>query len=195
MNSITKTEQEKLTLFKQYGYDISKARRFVLNKARITQGRILEIGTGRGHLAIALAKKGLRLTSVDVDRAAQKAARANLKAAQVGRLATLKIMDAEKLNYQDNSFDQVISVNFIHHAQRPQQCIKEMVRVAKHSIVIADLNKHGEAIMDRVHGLEGHQHEQTRMSLNKIKAYLEKLGLSVQSYRDTCQTVFVAKKG
>ena len=39
-------EQKRLNIFKKYGYDISKARNFILTKAKLTQGRVLEVGTG-----------------------------------------------------------------------------------------------------------------------------------------------------
>ncbi len=187
-------ERRKLALFKHLGYDNLKARRFVVAKAGIVRGSILEVGTGKGHMAMALAAKGLRLVSIDLDREAQRTAQENLRGAGLDRLVALRQMNAEKLGYKDNFFDHVISVNFMHHAQRPQQCIREMVRVAKQTIVIADLNKRGAAIMDKVHQSEGHRHEQTRMPLGEIKAYLRKLGLKVKTYRDSCQTVFVALK-
>lgn len=194
MKLVHAKERQKMALFKRLGYDIPKARQFIVDKAGIVQGRILEVGTGKGHMAMALAKKGLRLISIDLDRTAQKTARENLQALGLDRMVVLRRMNAEKLNYKNGSFDRVVSVNFIHHAQRPQQCIREMVRVTKDAVVIADLNKRGEAIMGRVHRSEGHKHEQTRMPLNEIKAYLKKLGLTVKTYRDRCQTVFVAGK-
>ncbi|MFZ2357476.1 MAG: hypothetical protein WAW67_06630 [Candidatus Omnitrophota bacterium] len=54
---------ERLKLFKEYGYDIPKSRKFILTKAKVSGGRILEVGTGRGHMAVALAKNGLKVVS------------------------------------------------------------------------------------------------------------------------------------
>jgi len=99
------------------------------------------------------------------------------------------------LRYQDNYFDYVVSVNFIHHADNPAKCLKEMIRVAKNKIVIADLNNRGKEIMEKVHALDGHRHAVSKMSPAEIKKYLEKQGLLVKAYRDVCQTVIVAKKG
>ena len=47
----------------------------------------------------------------------------------------------ERLKYKDNLFDYVISVNFIHHAKNPVKCLKEMIRVVKNKLIVADLNK------------------------------------------------------
>jgi ubiquinone/menaquinone biosynthesis C-methylase UbiE len=195
MDNAIKEGQARLRLFKKYGYDIPKARNFILAKAKLSKGRVLEVGTGKGHLAIVLAKKGFQFTSIDLDRKAQRIAKIILKSSGLEKLATLKIMDAERLRFPDNHFDSVISVNFIHHAKNPTKCIKEMVRVAREKLVIADLNKRGERIMEKVHALDGHSHAASKMSLSSAKKLLEKIGMSVKTYYDSCQIVLVAKKG
>jgi hypothetical protein len=70
-----------------------------------------------------------------------------------------------------------------------------MVRVAKNKLIIADLNKRGEKVMEKVHALDGHRHTSSKMSLLGVKEYLEKAGLVVKVYRDVCQTVIIAKRG
>ena len=146
-------------------------------------------------MVIALARKGFKLTSIDLDRKAQKVTKANLKAMKLGKLVSLKIMNGERLRYKDSFFDYVISVNFIHHAKNPVKCLKEMIRVVKNKLIIADLNKRGERIMEKVHALDGHRHASSRMSLLGVKECLEKEGLLVKAYRDVCQTIIIAKKG
>lgn len=47
---------------------------------------------------------------------------------------------AEKLPFKDNSFDIVISLTAIHHAD-PKKAVAEMLRVAKRDIVISVLKK------------------------------------------------------
>jgi len=195
MEGLIKQYQDRLKLFKKYGYDIPRTRKFILTKAKLAKGKILEVGTGRGHMAAALARKGFKLTSIDLDRNAQNAAQANLKAIKLDTLVTLKKMNAEKLRYKDNVFDYVISVNFIHHAKNPVKCLREMIRVVKKKLIIADLNKKGEQIVERVHKLDGHNHPVSKMSLQGAKAFLEKAGLNVKVYRDSCQTIIIAKKG
>jgi ubiquinone/menaquinone biosynthesis C-methylase UbiE len=195
MNDLIKQDNDRLRVFKKYGYDIPLARRFILKKADIPGGRILEVGTGKGHMAIAMAKNGLKVVSIDLDRKAQQIAKLTLKSLKLDKFVLLKIMNAERLIYNDNSFDYVVSVNFIHHAKNPAKCLKEMVRVAKSTLIIADLNKRGEKIMEEVHALDGHKHEVSKMSVQGVKDYLEKAGLLVKVYRDVCQTVIIAKRG
>ena len=195
MNNLIKQDQDRLKLFKKHGYDIPKARNFILAKAGPIQGRALEVGTGRGHTAVALAGKRVKFISIDLDKKAQSAAKLNLKKMKLNKYVVLKVMNAEKLIYLDNYFDSVISVNFIHHAKNPAKCLKEMVRVVKNKIIVADLNKRGESVMRKVHALDGHSHAASKMSMSGVKDYLRKAGLVVKVYRDVCQTVIVAKKG
>ncbi|MCX5688085.1 MAG: class I SAM-dependent methyltransferase [Candidatus Omnitrophica bacterium] len=195
MDNTIKQDMERLKLFKKYGYDIPKARSFILAKARLAKGSMLEIGTGKGHMTVVLAKKGFRLISIDLDRKAQGIAKRHLKSIKRSKSVNLKIMNAERLQYKDNYFDYVVSVNFIHHAKNPGRCLKEMIRVVKNKLVIADINKRGERIMEKVHNLDGHNHEISKMSLKEMEALLKKIGMQVKVYKDTCQTVLIAKKG
>lgn len=195
MNKLVKQDCDRLKLFKRYGYDIPKARRLILTKAKLSKTKILEVGTGKGHMTIILAKQGFKLVSIDLDKKAQAIAKDSLKNLKLDKLITLKIMNAEKLQYGNDYFDSVISVNFMHHAKNPIKCLREMIRVAKNKIVIADINKFGERIMAKVHALDGHHHGVSKMSLLSVKKYLQKAGLLVKVYRDVCQTIIIAKKG
>lgn len=195
MDNLLKQSQDRLKLFKRHGYDIPKARRFILRKAGFAKGNILEVGTGSGHMAIALARRGFRLVSIDLDRKAQKTANSGLKALELDKLVTLKIMDAERLRFKDNAFDYVISVNVIHHAKFPAKCLKEMARVAKNKLVIADFNRKGERIAEKIHGMEGHTHPRSKLSLGAIAALLRKFGMDVTKHNDSCQYVLIATKG
>jgi len=194
MDSAIKQDQNKLRLFKKLGYDIPQARRFVFAKAGLKPGRILEVGTGRGHMAAALARKGLRLISIDLDKKQQRAAQANLRACGCSGSVRMKLMDAEKLRFKDNFFDTVISVNFLHHARDPLRCVQEMARVTKDKLVISDLNKKGERIMARVHALEGNTHPQGGISIAKLRAFLIKRGFRVAWYRNSCENILVCTK-
>jgi len=193
MDKRLKKDQGKLKLFKKFGYDILRAREQIVSGADLS-GTILEVGTGKGHLLAALAQKGLRVVSIDMDRKQQSVARANLKAKRFGNLAKLKIMNAEQLIFKDGTFDGVISVNFLHHAHNPLRCVKEMVRVAKNILVLADLNKKGERIMDKVNALEGHSHPRSKVAFKALKVFLEKSGMRVKTYRGVCETALIARK-
>ena len=196
MDPLMKRDNDRLKLFREYGYDIPKARNYIIAKAGLTKdGKMLEVGTGRGHMSTILAQNGFKFVSIDLDKKAQDAAKMHLKVIKRDKSVTLKIMNAERLKYKADYFSQVISVNFIHHAKNPIKCLKEMIRVTKNKLIIADINKRGELIMEKVHRLDGHSHEVSKMSLKETEGLLKKMGMKVKVYRDTCQTVLIAKKG
>ncbi len=195
MNSVTKHDSDRLKLFKKCGYDIPKARNYVIAKARLKKGgSILEVGTGRGHMTTELARKGFELTSIDLNKKAQSIAKMHIKAIERDKLVTFKIMNAERLRYKVGSFDQVISVNFIHHAKDPIKCLKEMIRVMRNKLVIADINKEGERIMKKVHKIDGHDHPNSKISFKDMKIFLEKAGMKTSLYRDACQNILIGER-
>ena len=196
MDDVIKRSKERLKLFKKYGYDILRARNFIISKAKLVKGGgMLEIGTGRGHMSTILAQNGFKFVSIDLDKKVQHVAKIHLKAIKRDKSVILKIMNAERLQYKADYFSQVISVNFIHHAKNPVRCLKEMIRVTKDKLIIADVNKKGEQIMEKVHRLDGHSHEASKMSLKETEGLLKKMGMKVKVYKDSCQTVLIATKG
>lgn len=195
MTELLTKEKQKQRLLRKLGYDIPRSQDFILSKSRLKPGPILEIGTGKGHFTVALAKRGFWVASIDLDPKPQKMAREYLRQKRLSKNVRILIMNAENLDFPDDSFENIISVNFMHHAQRPIRCLSEIVRVARSKIVIADINKKGEDILDRVHKREGRRHPRSRISFLDMRAFLQKKGLVVRTYKGFCQTIFVAQKG
>ncbi len=196
MNSDIAHLRQRLVQFKQYGYDILKERDFAFKKAEFKKGKsILEIGTGRGYMALTLAKKGFKITTIDNDPKIQRSAKAILKHFGVVNLVHFKIMDAERLDFKNNAFDYVIAVNFMHHANNPVRCLKEMARIAKEKILIVDVNKRGAQVLDKVHAQEGHHHERSRIGFAEIRYFFSKQKMKTMIHRSKCQTTIVVKKG
>lgn len=188
--------RKRLAQFKKLGYDMLKERDFALAKAGFRKRKtILEVGTGRGYMALALARKGFAVTSIDQDRKILLAARSILKHFKVEKSIVLRRMDAERLKFKDLSFDYVLAVNFMHHAQMPVKCIREMARVAKEKIVIVDVNKRGARILEKLHAQEGHAHERSKIEFHEIRDAFIKAGMKVKTYRSGCQTIIIAQKG
>jgi len=188
--------RKRLAQFKKYGYDILKERDFAFKKAGFEKGKgILEIGTGRGYMVLTLAQKGFKVTTIDSNRRIQRSARNILKHYRIEDLVRFKIINAEQLKFKDSSFDYVIAVNFMHHANNPIRCLREMVRVAKEKILIADVNKRGAEVLEKVHAKEGHHHERSKIGFSEAKELLLKAKMTVKTYRSKCQTIIIAKKG
>lgn len=192
--SVLASLKKKIRQFRRYGYDLPASRRFIWKVAGISGGKVLEIGTGKGHLTALLAQKGLKVLSVDLDKGALKTAQAHLAALKMGRRASLRKMNAEELRFSSQSFDHVISMDFFHHARDPLRCLREMMRVTRRTLTIADLNKRGMKIMDRIHQNEGKEHETPKIPLRDLKKHLLAHHFNVQSYRHPCHQIFVAQR-
>lgn len=188
--------RKRLAQFKKYGYDILKERDFAFRKAGLEKSKsIFEMGTGRGYMALTLAQKGFRITTIDTDREIQRSARSILKHYHVEKLVHFRIMNAEHLAFKGGSFNYVIAVNFMHHAKNPIRCLKEMARVAKEKILIVDVNKRGAQVLEKVHAQEGHRHECSKIRSSEIRQFFRKAKIKIKTYRSKCQTIIIAKKG
>ncbi|MEE8407868.1 MAG: class I SAM-dependent methyltransferase [Acidimicrobiia bacterium] len=83
--------------------------------------RVLEVGCGQGHLTKRLADRGIDITGVD----------ANPKASEIAGTDRVLYMKGEDLEFDDKSFDVVLSVHALEHIPPLDQAISEMARVLK----------------------------------------------------------------
>lgn len=194
MRSVLSTLRKRSRQFKRLGYDLPASRHFIWKVSGIRGGKILEIGTGKGHLTALLAQKGLQIISVDLDGEILKTAKAHLLALKLSRHISLRKMNAEKLRFKSKSFDHVISMDFFHHAKDPLRCLREMMRVTRKTLTLADLNKNGMHIMDLIHQKEGKRHETSKIPFKDLKKYLVAHNFIVKSYRHPCHQILVAPR-
>lgn len=104
--------------------------------AKIKKGmKILEIGTGRGELAIACAKRGAQVEAIDYSRAGIKIAKQNLKkvAKDIAKRVNFKQMNAKKLAFPNKYFDVVFMLLVFEHLYPAElnQALREIKRVLK----------------------------------------------------------------
>ena len=89
--------------------------------------RILDVGTGPGFFPRILAENGYRVTAVDYTTGVLEKARENTRGLE-DRIRFLQ-MDAQKLTFEDNSFDVVISRNLTWNLEHPKSAYREWLRV------------------------------------------------------------------
>jgi SAM-dependent methyltransferase len=96
-------------------------------------GKLLEVGSGPGRLAVRLAREasGMRLTGVDisgamVERAARRAAKASLS-----ERVRFEVGDVAALPLSGEEFDGVVSTLSLHHWSDPARGLAEIHRVLK----------------------------------------------------------------
>jgi ubiquinone/menaquinone biosynthesis C-methylase UbiE len=91
--------------------------------------KVLEVGVGAGTDHLQWARAGAQCFGVDLTQAAIDTTRARF--AMYGFTSELQRLDAEELPFPDASFDIVYSWGVIHHSEKPEVIIKEILRVLK----------------------------------------------------------------
>jgi len=187
---------DRKTMCKFYGYDVDKERDFIIEQAQPIHGRILEVGTGKGHCALALAKAGYHFVTFDISDNEQHFAKFLLAYFGFEKSVDFRIENAEHTHFADKSFDTIISVNVLHHLQQPYRVIDELLRLksGKGKIIIADFTTEGFKVMDIIHRTEGNVHEVCMGTLTNVEAYFVQKGFSVTMEKSTYQCVLIAQE-
>ena len=110
-------------------------------------GHMLDLGTGPGHIPLAICERAPAATLVAVDLAhhmlglAQRLRDASPHAARIELLWA----DAKALDLPDASFDAVFSNTLLHHLPDPVPCLREARRVLRPggALLIRDLFRPG----------------------------------------------------
>ena len=94
-------------------------------------GTALELGAGTGFFSLNLRQAGIldEVHVTDLSPGMVEAARAN--AEKLGFSVEGRVADAERIPYDDNTFDIVVGHAVIHHIPDVEQALREVVRVLK----------------------------------------------------------------
>ena len=91
--------------------------------------RFLDVATGTGWASRRVAARGAKVVGIDLGEDLIQAARA--RAAEASLAVEYEVGDAERLPFEDGSFDAVISTCGVMFATRPEAAAEELVRVCK----------------------------------------------------------------
>lgn len=94
---------------------------------------ILDVGTGTGRAALALARRGARVTGVDAS--AEMLAVARRRAAETGVEVAFEQGDAHGLVYADRAFDAIVCLRVLMHTPDWRMSLAELCRVAAGRVV------------------------------------------------------------
>jgi ubiquinone/menaquinone biosynthesis C-methylase UbiE len=109
---------------------------------------VLDICTGTGEIAIRCARRGARVTGIDVTPSMLAKAREKSRGLDI----ELREMDARALTFADASFDTAVLSFALHDMPRRVRCqvLREALRVAAESVVILDYDVAGPRWLARV---------------------------------------------
>ncbi len=119
--------------------------RHLLRFANLPQGsRILDVGAGDGRLALALAEDGAReVVGVDISPAMLEMAEyLRLSSGSPAALrVSYRLAPAQRMPFLNESFDAIICRLLLHHTQKPELILREIVRLLKPGgiLILADL--------------------------------------------------------
>jgi ubiquinone/menaquinone biosynthesis C-methylase UbiE len=99
----------------------------------VTHARILDLGTGTGRAAIALARRGALVTAVDASDAMLSVARR--RAAEERLPISFSEGDAHALTFADRSFDAVVCLRLLMHVPDWRKSLAELCRVSNRQLV------------------------------------------------------------
>ena len=91
--------------------------------------KILDVGTGAGFFAIMLANQGHEVTAIDMSKKMLTEAKKNML--EYGCRVDFKYMNAQQINFNDDTFDVVISRNLTWTLPDVAQAYSEWTRVLK----------------------------------------------------------------
>ena len=111
----------------------TQEREIVRFLAPIEGRRVLDVGTGTGRAAIALALRGADVTGVDASAGMLEVAARRAKDA--GARVTFARGDAHHLEFPDRSFDAVVCLRVLMHTPDWKRSLGELCRVAADRVV------------------------------------------------------------
>jgi SAM-dependent methyltransferase len=96
-------------------------------------GKLLEVGSGPGRLAVRLVRDtpGMTLTGVDISDAMVERAARRTEGAGLTERVLFEVGDVDALPFADQEFDGVVSTLSLHHWSDPASGLAEIHRVLK----------------------------------------------------------------
>jgi ubiquinone/menaquinone biosynthesis C-methylase UbiE len=114
-------------------------------------GKVLDVGTGPGRIAIRMAKlnPGFSIDAMDLSKNMLSLAERNAREQGVGDRVRFLLGDAKRIPFLDHTFDLVVCHNMLHQLPDPVVTVREMNRVTKPhgAILIRDVRRLPAAMM------------------------------------------------
>jgi len=113
-----------------FGGVFSKGRRAAITATNKIGGRVLEVGVGTG-ISLPLYAPHVRIFGTDISEAMLRKAKRRVAELPLGNVEGLAVMDAEKLEFPDNSFDVVMAQYVVTAVPNPEVALDEFARVLR----------------------------------------------------------------
>ncbi|MEM8509503.1 MAG: bifunctional demethylmenaquinone methyltransferase/2-methoxy-6-polyprenyl-1,4-benzoquinol methylase UbiE [Bacteroidota bacterium] len=115
-----------------FGIDVKWRKKVVALVHRTKANTILDIATGTGDLAIALAKTGAsRIVGLDISTGMLEIGKKKVQQKQLGRTIEMVLGDSENLPFENNSFEAVTVAFGVRNFEHLENGLKEIHRILK----------------------------------------------------------------
>jgi len=113
-----------------FGGVFSKGRDAAIQATNKIGGRVLEVGVGTG-ISLPLYSPNVRIFGTDISEAMLKKAKQRVAQGRLKNIEGLAVMDAENLEFPDNSFDVVMAQYVVTAVPNPETALDEFARVLR----------------------------------------------------------------
>ena len=113
-----------------FGGVFSKGRKAAIQATNKIGGRVLEVGVGTG-ISLPLYAPHVRIFGTDISEAMLNKARRRVAKLRLKNVEGLAVMDAEKLEFPDDSFDVVMAQYVVTAVPNPEKALDEFARVLR----------------------------------------------------------------
>jgi phosphatidylethanolamine/phosphatidyl-N-methylethanolamine N-methyltransferase len=113
-----------------FGGVFSKGRRAAIAETNRIGGRVLEVGVGTG-ISLPQYASHLRIFGTDISEAMLRKAQHRVDDLRLKNVEGLAVMDAEKLEFPDNSFDVVMAQYVVTAVPNPEAALDQFARVLR----------------------------------------------------------------
>jgi phosphatidylethanolamine/phosphatidyl-N-methylethanolamine N-methyltransferase len=113
-----------------FGGVFGRGRRAAILASNSIGGRMLEVGVGTG-ISLPQYAQNLRIFGTDISAAMLRKARGRVADLRLGNVEGLAVMDAEKLEFPDHSFDVVMAQYVVTAVPNPEAALDEFARVLR----------------------------------------------------------------
>jgi phosphatidylethanolamine/phosphatidyl-N-methylethanolamine N-methyltransferase len=113
-----------------FGGVFSKGRDAAIQATNKIGGRVLEVGVGTG-ISLPLYSPNVRIFGTDISEAMLNKAKQRVAEGRLKNIEGLAVMDAEKLEFPDDSFDVVMAQYVVTAVPNPEVALDEFARVLR----------------------------------------------------------------
>ena len=113
-----------------FGRVFARGRSAAVEAADRIGGAVLEVGVGTG-LSLPTYSRATRIVGIDISEPMLAKARARVQRFALNNVESLAVMDAERLDFADASFDVVVAQYVVTAVPNPEAAMDEFARVLK----------------------------------------------------------------